>query len=54
MLRLKEQNKKILIIVPTTSLVEQLTKDFGDYGWNMKNVQKSMSQTLSMDQPPKD
>ena len=30
-LRLKEQNKKILIIVPTTSLVEQLTKDFGDY-----------------------
>jgi len=40
MLRLKEQNKKILIIVPTTSLVEQLTKDFGDYGWNMKNVHK--------------
>lgn len=39
-LRLKEQNKKILIIVPTTSLVEQLTKDFGDYGWNMNNVHK--------------
>ena len=27
-LRLKEQKKKILIIVPTTSLVEQLFKDF--------------------------
>ena len=26
-LRLKEQKKKILIIVPTTSLVEQLFKD---------------------------
>lgn len=26
-------NKKILIIVPTTSLVEQMTKDFQDYGW---------------------
>jgi len=25
---------KILIIVPTTSLVEQLLKDFKDYGWN--------------------
>jgi len=33
-LRLKEQNKKILIIVPTTSLVEQLFKDFKDYGWS--------------------
>jgi superfamily II DNA or RNA helicase len=27
-------NKKILIIVPTTSLVEQMIKDFRDYGWN--------------------
>ena len=33
-LRLKEQKKKILIIVPTTSLVEQLFKDFKDYGWS--------------------
>ena len=31
-LRLKEKKKKILIIVPTTSLVEQLFKDFKDYG----------------------
>jgi superfamily II DNA or RNA helicase len=35
LLRLKEKtNNKILIIVPTTSLVEQLYKDFEDYGWN--------------------
>ena len=27
-------NKKILLIVPTTSLVEQMLKDFKDYGWN--------------------
>ena len=33
-LRLKESKKKILIIVPTTSLVEQLFKDFKDYGWS--------------------
>ncbi len=33
-LRLKEDKKKILIIVPTTSLVEQLFKDFKDYGWS--------------------
>jgi ATP-dependent helicase YprA (DUF1998 family) len=33
-LRLKEKtNSKILIIVPTTSLVEQLYKDFEDYGY---------------------
>ena len=33
-LRLKQDKKKILIIVPTTSLVEQLFKDFKDYGWS--------------------
>jgi hypothetical protein len=27
-------NKKILLIVPTTSLVEQMLKDFKEYGWN--------------------
>ena len=31
-----ESNKKILLIVPTTSLVEQMYKDFEDYGWNAK------------------
>ena len=39
-LKSKKQNK-VLIIVPTTSLVEQLTKDFKDYGWNSEtNVHK--------------
>ena len=39
-LKNKKQNK-VLIIVPTTSLVEQLTKDFKDYGWNSEtNVHK--------------
>lgn len=27
------RNNKILIIVPTTSLVEQMVKDFNEYGW---------------------
>jgi superfamily II DNA or RNA helicase len=27
-------DKKILLVVPTTSLVEQMIKDFKDYGWN--------------------
>jgi superfamily II DNA or RNA helicase len=29
-----ERNLSTLIIVPTTSLVEQMYKDFEDYGWN--------------------
>jgi len=39
---LKEKKaNKVLIIVPTTSLVEQLSKDFEDYGWNVdRNVHK--------------
>jgi len=36
-------NKRdILIIVPTVSLVEQLYKDFQDYGWYPKDVHKIM------------
>ena len=31
----KKQN--ILIVVPTTSLVEQMYKDFADYGWNVES-----------------
>ena len=31
----KEQ--KILLVVPTTSLVEQMYKDFQDYGWNAES-----------------
>jgi superfamily II DNA or RNA helicase len=42
LLRLKDTKRdKILIIVPTTSLVEQLFKDFKDYGYNSdRNVHK--------------
>ena len=29
-----EKDKRVLIVVPTTSLVEQMYKDFEDYGWN--------------------
>jgi superfamily II DNA or RNA helicase len=29
-----EKNENILLIVPTTSLVEQMYKDFEDYGWD--------------------
>jgi superfamily II DNA or RNA helicase len=30
-----ERKQSILIVVPTTSLVEQMYKDFADYGWNV-------------------
>ena len=30
-----EKGQNILIVVPTTSLVEQMYKDFGDYGWDV-------------------
>ena len=42
LLRLKDNKQnKILIIVPTTSLVEQLFKDFKDYGYNSeRNVHR--------------
>ena len=30
-------NKKTVIIVPTTSLVEQLCGDFDSYGWSSKD-----------------
>ena len=31
-----EHKRKILIVVPTTSLVEQMYKDFEDYGWDVE------------------
>ena len=42
LLRLKDTKEdKILVIVPTTSLVEQLFKDFKDYGYNSdRNVHR--------------
>ncbi len=32
--KLAEENSKVLVIVPTTSLVEQMHSDFLKYGWN--------------------
>lgn len=32
-----DKQKKILLVVPTTSLVEQMYKDFEDYGWNAQS-----------------
>ena len=29
--------RNVLIVVPTTTLVEQMYKDFADYGWNVSN-----------------
>ena len=42
LLKLKDKkSNKILIIVPTTSLVEQLFKDFKEYGYNsLRNIHK--------------
>ena len=34
------KGKKILILVPTTSLVEQMYSDFIDYGWNDKYLHR--------------
>ena len=31
------KNQKILLVVPTTSLVEQMYKDFEDYGWDSES-----------------
>jgi len=43
-LKIKEhKNDKILILVPTTSLVEQMYSDFIDYGWSEGNMQKVYS-----------
>ena len=39
----EQQNDKILILVPTTSLVEQMTSDFIDYGWLEAHIQKVYS-----------
>ena len=32
-----DRQQKILLVVPTTSLVEQMYKDFEDYGWNAES-----------------
>lgn len=38
-----EKVNHFLIIVPTTSLVEQMSSDFIDYGWQEANIQKIYS-----------
>lgn len=38
-----EKGRKQLIIVPTTSLVEQMVSDFADYGFDTKDIQKIYS-----------
>lgn len=40
---LENHDKKILIVVPTTSLVEQMHKDFEDYGYDPELVHKIYS-----------
>ena len=37
---LKSIQKRTLIVVPSKSLVEQMTKDFLDYGWDEDNIHK--------------
>ena len=44
--------REVLIIVPTTSLVEQMTKDFQKYGWNANEVHKIMAGADKFDPAP--
>ena len=37
---LKSIGERVLIVVPTKSLVEQMSADFIDYGWEPENVHK--------------
>tara|TARA_R110000772_G_scaffold50838_3_gene116782 strand:- start:306 stop:1316 length:1011 start_codon:yes stop_codon:yes gene_type:complete len=39
----EQPQDKTLILVPTTSLVEQMYSDFVDYGWNESNMQRVYS-----------
>jgi len=41
--QIAEEHQKVLIVVPTTSLVEQMTNDFKDYGYQIENVHKIYS-----------
>lgn len=41
--QIAEGDQKVLIVVPTTSLVEQMTNDFTDYGYGQDNVHKIYS-----------
>ena len=41
--QIAEEHQKVLIVVPTTSLVEQMTNDFADYGYGQDNIHKIYS-----------
>lgn len=49
---LKSIGKRTLIVVPSKSLVEQMTKDFLDYGWDEENIHKIyQGHSLDTDKP---
>ncbi len=46
---LKSIGKRVLIVVPTKSLVEQMYKDFRDYGWDVEEFCHKIYQGHSLD-----
>jgi len=46
---LKSLGKRVLIVVPTKSLVEQMTKDFAEYGWEVEGNVHKIYQGHSLD-----
>ena len=46
---LKSIGKRVLIVVPTKSLVEQMTKDFAEYGWETEGNVHKIYQGHSLD-----
>lgn len=46
---IKSQGKRVLIVVPTKSLVEQMTKDFAEYGWETDGNVHKIYQGHSLD-----
>ena len=46
---IKSIGKRALIIVPSKSLVEQMTKDFADYGWDIEENVHKIYQGHSLD-----
>ena len=48
----RKVGSEVLIIVPTTSLVEQMSKDFQKYGWSANEVHKIMAGADKFDPAP--
>tara|TARA_B100000131_G_scaffold277815_1_gene281910 strand:+ start:2320 stop:3774 length:1455 start_codon:yes stop_codon:yes gene_type:complete len=48
----RKVGREVLIIVPTTSLVEQMSKDFQKYGWSANEVHKIMAGADKFDPAP--